>query len=141
MHVGQPALDAVVVEGQALVVHAKEVERGGVEVVAVGRVLGGLEAQVVSGAIEGTVQPGSQVSAQQPSSTGAVVVKSTVPVGTNRGVHERILRSCKYPVDVASNPEFLAPMLESPGGQMALWIALGLELGGCFTLWRMLRSV
>ncbi|MBF8221317.1 type II secretion system F family protein [Halomonas sp. 328] len=42
---------------------------------------------------------------------------------------------------LASNPEFLAPMLESPGGQMALWIALGLELGGCFTLWRMLRSV
>ena len=35
-------------------------------------------AQVVSGAIEGTVQPGAVVSAQQPSSTGAVVVKSTV---------------------------------------------------------------
>lgn len=40
-----------------------------------------------------------------------------------------------------SNPEFLAPMLASPGGQAALWVALGLELGGCFTLWRMLRSV
>lgn len=35
-------------------------------------------AQVVSGAIAGTAQPGAQVSAQQPSSTGAVVVKSTV---------------------------------------------------------------
>lgn len=39
-------------------------------------------AQVVSGAIEGTVQPGAQVSAQQPSSTGAVVVKSTVADAT-----------------------------------------------------------
>ena len=35
-------------------------------------------AQVVSGAIEGTAQPGSQVSAQQPGTSGAVVVKSTV---------------------------------------------------------------
>lgn len=42
---------------------------------------------------------------------------------------------------LVSNPEFLTPMLESPGGQAALWIALGLELGGCFTLWRMLRSI
>lgn len=40
-----------------------------------------------------------------------------------------------------NNPEFLAPMLESSSGKLALWVALGLELGGCFTLWRMLRSV
>jgi hypothetical protein len=39
-------------------------------------------AQVVSGAIEGTAQPGSQVSAQQPSASGAVVVKSTVADAT-----------------------------------------------------------
>jgi UDPglucose 6-dehydrogenase len=36
-----------------------------------------------------------------------VVVKSTVPVGTNRGVHERLSAKAKFPVDVASNPEFL----------------------------------
>jgi UDPglucose 6-dehydrogenase len=36
-----------------------------------------------------------------------VVVKSTVPVGTNRGVHERLSARARFPVDVASNPEFL----------------------------------
>jgi len=36
-----------------------------------------------------------------------VVIKSTVPVGTNRGVHERLLERCPHPIDVASNPEFL----------------------------------
>ncbi|HMF11694.1 MAG TPA: UDP-glucose/GDP-mannose dehydrogenase family protein, partial [Gemmataceae bacterium] len=36
-----------------------------------------------------------------------VVVKSTVPVGTNRALHERFLALTKQPVDVASNPEFL----------------------------------
>ncbi len=36
-----------------------------------------------------------------------VVIKSTVPVGTNRAVHERLLARCPHPVDVASNPEFL----------------------------------
>jgi UDPglucose 6-dehydrogenase len=35
-----------------------------------------------------------------------VVIKSTVPVGTNRGVAERLARS-RHPVEVASNPEFL----------------------------------
>ncbi len=36
-----------------------------------------------------------------------VVVKSTVPVGTNRAVAERLAAKAKYPLDVASNPEFL----------------------------------
>jgi UDPglucose 6-dehydrogenase len=36
-----------------------------------------------------------------------VVIKSTVPVGTNRKVAERITARCRFPVDVASNPEFL----------------------------------
>src|SRR5262249_12885594 len=36
-----------------------------------------------------------------------VVIKSTVPVGTNRKVAERIATRCRFPVDVASNPEFL----------------------------------
>jgi UDPglucose 6-dehydrogenase len=35
-----------------------------------------------------------------------VVIKSTVPVGTNRALTER-LKACPHPVDVASNPEFL----------------------------------
>jgi UDPglucose 6-dehydrogenase len=35
-----------------------------------------------------------------------IVIKSTVPVGTNRAVAER-LRKAKHPADVASNPEFL----------------------------------
>lgn len=36
-----------------------------------------------------------------------VVIKSTVPVGTNRAVHERLASKAKYSLDVASNPEFL----------------------------------
>src|SRR5947209_1112368 len=36
-----------------------------------------------------------------------VVIKSTVPVGTNRGLGERLAKSAKFPIDVASNPEFL----------------------------------
>ncbi len=36
-----------------------------------------------------------------------VVIKSTVPVGTNRGVMERLQAKCKFPMDVVSNPEFL----------------------------------
>jgi UDPglucose 6-dehydrogenase len=36
-----------------------------------------------------------------------VVVKSTVPVGTNRAVAERLAAKAKHPLDVASNPEFL----------------------------------
>ncbi len=36
-----------------------------------------------------------------------VVVKSTVPVGTNRAIAERLQRGAGRPVEVASNPEFL----------------------------------
>jgi UDPglucose 6-dehydrogenase len=36
-----------------------------------------------------------------------VVIKSTVPVGTNRTFAERLAARCRVPVDVASNPEFL----------------------------------
>jgi UDPglucose 6-dehydrogenase len=36
-----------------------------------------------------------------------VVIKSTVPVGTNRAFGERLRKRCSNQVDVASNPEFL----------------------------------
>jgi UDPglucose 6-dehydrogenase len=36
-----------------------------------------------------------------------VVVKSTVPVGTNRALAERLAKRTSQPIDVASNPEFL----------------------------------
>jgi UDPglucose 6-dehydrogenase len=36
-----------------------------------------------------------------------VVIKSTVPVGTNRAVAERLRAKTKHPLEVASNPEFL----------------------------------
>src|SRR5439155_14289205 len=34
-----------------------------------------------------------------------VVVKSTVPVGTNRALAQRLAKSTSQPIDVASNPE------------------------------------
>ena len=51
MHVGQPAVDAVVAEGQLLVVDAEQVQHRGVHVVAVGRVLGGLVRPLVARAV------------------------------------------------------------------------------------------
>src|SRR5438552_5950670 len=36
-----------------------------------------------------------------------VIVKSTVPVGTNRTLNERLAKKASHAVDVASNPEFL----------------------------------
>jgi UDPglucose 6-dehydrogenase len=36
-----------------------------------------------------------------------VIIKSTVPVGTNRQLGERLASRAKHPCDVASNPEFL----------------------------------
>src|SRR5688572_12345544 len=50
VHVRQPALDAVVVEGQALVVDAEQVEHRGVQVVDRSHVLDSLVAEVVGGA-------------------------------------------------------------------------------------------
>ena len=51
VHVGQAALDAVVVEGQPLVVDAEQVQRGGVQVVAVAWGVRRLEAEVVARAV------------------------------------------------------------------------------------------
>jgi UDPglucose 6-dehydrogenase len=36
-----------------------------------------------------------------------VVIKSTVPVGTNRKLMERMTRKAGHPIEVASNPEFM----------------------------------
>ena len=36
-----------------------------------------------------------------------VVIKSTVPVGTNQGLARRLAERSQHAVDVASNPEFL----------------------------------
>jgi UDPglucose 6-dehydrogenase len=36
-----------------------------------------------------------------------IVIKSTVPVGTNRAVAERLAARCKQEIEVVSNPEFL----------------------------------
>jgi UDPglucose 6-dehydrogenase len=53
-----------------------------------------------------TVWAVSDALAQHVNGPKIVVIKSTVPVGTNRAVAERLARA-KFPVDVASNPEFL----------------------------------
>jgi UDPglucose 6-dehydrogenase len=54
-----------------------------------------------------TVWEVTQLLAKHVNGPKIVVIKSTVPVGTNRGVHERLAAGAKHPVDVASNPEFL----------------------------------
>ena len=54
----RPPLDAVVVEGQPLVVQAEQSQDGGVEIVDAGRVLGRLVADLVGGAVsEPLLQP------------------------------------------------------------------------------------
>lgn len=45
--------------------------------------------------------------AEHVSDSKIVVIKSTVPVGTNRRLGERLAARTKVPLDVASNPEFL----------------------------------
>src|SRR2546423_15327107 len=51
-----------------------------------------------------TVADGIAAHARDPK---IVVVKSTVPVGTNRTLGERLAKNSSQPIDVASNPEFL----------------------------------
>ena len=59
--VGQAAVDAVVVVGQALVVESKQVQYGGVKVVHGGDVLFGLPTEGVGGSVgEGSLDPGSR---------------------------------------------------------------------------------
>lgn len=48
-----------------------------------------------------------QAIAQHANGPKIVVIKSTVPVGTNRGLVERMAGKTQHQIDVASNPEFL----------------------------------
>ncbi len=54
-----------------------------------------------------TVWAVSDAIADNTNGSKIVVVKSTVPVGTNTRLNDRIRARCRYPMDVASNPEFL----------------------------------
>jgi UDPglucose 6-dehydrogenase len=54
----------------------------------------------------GTVFTVTEALARHVNGPKILVIKSTVPVGTNKAVAER-LAGCPHPVDVASNPEFL----------------------------------
>ena len=54
-----------------------------------------------------TVWAVSDALAEHTNGSKTVVIKSTVPVGTNRKVAERLKERCRFPMDVASNPEFL----------------------------------
>ena len=45
--------------------------------------------------------------AEQANGPKILVIKSTVPVGTNQKVAERVAAKARFPIDVASNPEFL----------------------------------
>jgi len=53
MHIGQPAVDAVVADGELGVVDSQEVQDGGVDIVDLGRVLAAerLVAKLVAGAV------------------------------------------------------------------------------------------
>ena len=51
MDIGQAALDPVVVEGKSLVIHAQELEQGGVNIVELKRFVDRAETDVVAGAV------------------------------------------------------------------------------------------
>ena len=51
MHVGKTALDAVVIEAEALMVHAQQVQHGGMQVIDRRDILYGLVTEVIGGAM------------------------------------------------------------------------------------------
>ncbi len=71
MHVGQPALDAVVIERQPRVVDAQQVQDRGVEVVDIDRLLGHLPADVVGRSVSDAVL---EAGSGQPDAEGVRVV-------------------------------------------------------------------
>ena len=74
MHVGQAALDAVVVEGQPRMVDPEQVQDGGVEVVPVGAVLDGFPADVIGRPVGHAVL---QTRPRQPGREAVLVVVAT----------------------------------------------------------------
>ena len=72
--VGQAALDAVVVVRQLFMVQAEQVQRCGVQVVAVGRMFGGQVAEIVGGSVADSAFDSS---AGQPGGERSAVVVST----------------------------------------------------------------
>ena len=74
VHVGEAALNAVVVEGEAFVVYTEEVEGGGVEIIGVGGVFVGLPAELVGGSV---ADASLDASAGQPGGKGPCVVVAT----------------------------------------------------------------
>ena len=72
MNVGQPALDAVVVKSQALVIETQQVQNGGVEIVPAHRIDSGAVADLIALSIG---DPGLEPGTGHPDGeTGVVVV-------------------------------------------------------------------
>ena len=74
MHIRQPALDAVVVVAELFVIEAKEVERGSVQVVAVGGIFSGFETEIIGGAVSCAT---CDATASHPGGEGSGVVIAT----------------------------------------------------------------
>ena len=54
MDIGESAINAVVVEAEFFVIETEQMQRGGVKIVAIGRVLCSFEPEVVGATIDGT---------------------------------------------------------------------------------------
>src|SRR5687767_12459203 len=74
MHVCQPALDAVVIDGERFMIDAEQMEDRGVEVVAGGRIPGGLPGKLIALTMGDTRL---DARASKPRDKGAAVVIAT----------------------------------------------------------------
>ncbi len=79
VHIREAAGDAVVVEAELLVIEAEQVQRGGMEVVAVGGILSGFEAEVVGAAICGAAL---DAAACHPGGEGSGIVIAAFALGS-----------------------------------------------------------
>lgn len=75
VHIGQAALDAVVIKAQLLMIEAEQVQRGRMQVVAVAGILGSFESQVIARAITRTA---FDAAAGQPRGEGAGIVVASL---------------------------------------------------------------